>query len=169
MTSGITRRTLMKGLTATTLGGALAACGNKSSSSSNSSEISIMAPVLTAQAPAADSQLQKAIESLSGKKLNVTWVPNSDYGDRTNVTLASNDIPKLMVIQGKTPEFVRSAQAGAFWNLTDKLDQYPNLTAKDPDVQLNSSINGDVYGVFRFATPCVPARSCARTGWTRSA
>lgn len=153
MTGGISRRTLMKGLGATALGGALAACGSKSSSSSNGSEISIMAPVLTTQAPTGDGQLQKAIEKFSGKKLNITWVPNSDYGDRTNVTLASNDIPELMVIQGKTPEFVREAQAGAFWELTDKLSKYPNLTAKDPAIQLNSSINGKVFGVFRLRDP----------------
>jgi len=72
-----------------------------------------MAPVLTGQTPAADGKLQKAIEDFSGKKLAMTWVPNSDYGSKTNVILAGSELPELMVIQGKTPTFVRSAQAGA--------------------------------------------------------
>ena len=54
-----------------------------------------------------------------------------------------------MVVQGKDPGFVRNAEAGAFWDLTDKLDDYPNLKTTFPEVQQSSSVNGKVYGVFR--------------------
>src|SRR3712207_6919071 len=43
----------------------------------------------------------------------------------------------------------RSAEAGAFWDLTDKLDDYPNLKTTFPEIQENASVNGKVYGVFR--------------------
>ncbi|WP_240720275.1 hypothetical protein [Pseudarthrobacter sp. NamB4] len=58
-----------------------------------------------------------------------------------------------MVIQGKTPGFVKNAEAGAFWDLTDKLDDYPNLKTTFPEIQENASINGAVYGVYRGRAP----------------
>ena len=116
----ISRRTLLGSGAALGAASALAACSKNSSSSTSGGldTLTIMAPVLTGQTPAADGKLQKAIEDFSGKKLAMTWVPNSDYGSKTNVILAGSELPELMVIQGKTPTFVRSAQAGAFWDLT---------------------------------------------------
>lgn len=147
----------LTGLAAAAVSLALAACSGGpggaagQASADDLATITVMAPVLDAQAPAADGTLHKKIEEFTGKKLAITWVPNSSYGDRTNVTLASTDIPEVMVIQGKSPGFVRSAQAGAFWDLTEKLNsgKYPNLKAKDPAIQLNASINGKSYGIAR--------------------
>lgn len=150
-------RKTVAALAATAVGLSLAACSGggtpagQQASADDLATITVMAPVLDAQAPAADGTLHKKIEEFTGKKLNIAWVPNSNYGDRTNVTLASTDIPEVMVIQGKSPAFVRSAQAGAFWDLTEKLNsgKYPNLKAKDEAIQLNASINGKSYGVPR--------------------
>ncbi|QSB15820.1 extracellular solute-binding protein [Natronosporangium hydrolyticum] len=129
----------------------LTACGDDEPADLDT--ISMMVPLLGSQAPAADSELQQAVEEMIGKELDLTWVPNSDYNDRMTVTLASDDLPHVMVVQGKVPAFVQSAQAGAFWDLTDKLADYPNLTAEDDQILLNSSINGDNYGVFRLRDP----------------
>lgn len=153
----MTIRKTIATLTALTLGLTLAACGGGTSSQQADPDdlgtVTMMIPVLDAQAPAADGKLHQAIEEFSGKQLEITWVPNSSYGDRTNVTLASDNIPEVMVVQGKTPAFVRSAQAGAFWDLSDKLDKYPNLKPKTPSTLENSSINGDVFGIFRLRDP----------------
>ena len=150
----ITRRQFALGAAATAAL-PLAACSQAGGGSGGSggaaslSSLTVMGPVLAGQAPAADGRLQKAIEEFSGMKLNITWVPNSDYGNKTNVVLAGGDIPQLLVVQGKTPTFIRSAQAGAFWDLTDKLAAYPNLKTENPDIQKNSSINGKVFGIYR--------------------
>ena len=112
-----------------------------------------MAPFLEAQPPSADGAVQKKLEELTGKDINITWTPNASYEDKTNITLASSEIPQVMVIQGKTPGFVKNAEAGAFWDLTDKLDDYPNLKTTFPDIQQNASINGKVYGVYRGRAP----------------
>ncbi|WP_222851751.1 extracellular solute-binding protein [Phytoactinopolyspora mesophila] len=93
--------------------------------------------------------MHQAIEEYTGKTLDITWVPNSNYGDRLSVAMASDNIPQVMVAS-KIPAFVQSAEAGAFWDLTDILDQYPNLTAENEQILLNSSINGRNYGVFRL-------------------
>ena len=44
--------------------------------------------------------LQKIYEA-TGVKLNITWVPDSGYGERTTLTLADrNNMPEVMVMQG---------------------------------------------------------------------
>lgn len=111
--------------------------------------VSIMAPFLTADAPAAGNEIAQKLSALVGKDLTINWVPNSGYGDKTNITLAGSDLPTLMVVQGKDPGFVKNAQAGAFWDLTDVLDDYPNLVSENPEVRHASSINGTVYGIYR--------------------
>ncbi|MFP3822332.1 hypothetical protein SB658_26935, partial [Bacillus sp. SIMBA_008] len=63
--------------------------------------------------------------------------------------LAGDNVPHVMVVQGKSPGFVKNAEAGAFWELTDYLADYPNLATTLPEVQEASSINGKVYGIFR--------------------
>ncbi|MFF2344927.1 ABC transporter substrate-binding protein [Pseudarthrobacter sp. NPDC058119] len=138
-------------VTATAL--SLTACSGGNAPAADLTSVSIMAPFLEAQPPAADGAVQKKLEELTGKQVKINWAPNASYEDKTNITLAGSDIPQVMVIQTKSPGFVKNAQAGAFWDLTDKLDKYPNLKTTFPDIQKNSSVNGKVYGLFRERSP----------------
>ena len=115
-------------------------------------------------APDPNGELQQAVEKLIGKKLDITWVPNADYGDKLNVTLASNNLPDVMVVNEKSPTFVRAAEAGAFWDLTDKLDKYPNLKPADERTGLNSSVNGKIYGIYRVR-PLLRSAVVLRKDW----
>ena len=140
-----------------------AACGDDGEQAS-SDTITMMAP-LFGTAPDPGGEVQKAVEALIGKKLDITWVPNADYGDKTNVVLASNNIPQVMVIQGdKGPSFVRAAQAGAFWDLTDKLDKYENLKPADPQTAKNTLVNGKRYGIYRVR-PLLRSAVMIRKDW----
>ncbi len=147
---------------------ALVSCGgeDEKTDAADLATLTLMLPLLSgdAAAPAGDSEMHKAVEALTGKKLEITWVPNSNYGDRMNVTLASDKLPEVMVVQGKLPAFVQSAEAGAFWNLTGKLDAYPNLKAENKQIELNSSINGQVYGIYRRRDP-MRAAVLVRKDW----
>ncbi len=127
-------------------------------------ELTVMAP-LFGTAPDPGGEMQQAVEKLAGKKLKITWVPNAEYGDKTNVTLASDRIPDLMVIQDqKSPSFVKAAEAGAFWDLTDKLDKYPNLKPRNEQTRLNSSTNGRNFGVYRVR-PLLRSAVLLRKDW----
>lgn len=147
------RRTLLGGAAAgaATLG--LAACGGSGSSADADAEITtlkIMAPLLSDTAPDPEGQLQKAVEELIGMPLEITWVPNSSYDDRVTVTMASDNIPHVMVQTGKTAEFAQTAEAGGYWDLTDILPEYTNLTPENEEVAHGASINGRTYGIFRL-------------------
>ena len=65
--------------------------------------------------------VRQAIYEKTGVKLNITWVPNSGYGEQTTLTLADvNNLPEVMVMQGpRDAIMISSARAGAFWDLTD--------------------------------------------------
>ncbi|MEV0234972.1 extracellular solute-binding protein [Nonomuraea sp. NPDC050786] len=116
-------------------------------------------------APNPKGEIQQAVEKLVGKKLNITWVPNAEYNEKTNVTLASSSIPDVMVIQdNKGPSFVKAAQAGAFWDLTDKLDKYPNLKPKSEQAWLNSKTDGKNYGIYRVR-PLLRSAIMIRKDW----
>lgn len=147
------RRTLLGGAAAgaATLG--LAACGGGGGSADADAEITtlkIMAPLLSDTAPDPEGQLQTAIEEFIGMPLEITWVPNSSYSDRVTVTMASDNIPHVMVHTGKTAELAQTAEAGGYWDLTDILPEYPNLTPENADVAHGASINGRTYGIFRL-------------------
>jgi len=152
--TALSRRTLA-GLAIAAAGAvALAGCSGSSQSGATATpakltSLSIMAPFLSTNAPAAGNQIGTAIDKALGVDLKINWVPNASYEDKTNITLAGSDIPQVMVIQGKSPGFVKNAQAGAFWDLTNYLKDYPNLKTKTPAVQAASSVNGKVYGIYR--------------------
>lgn len=113
--------------------------------------LTIMAPFFSPTAPEPGGEIEEALSDLAGVDLNMRWVPNSNYGDQTNVVLASDDIPDVMVIQDKSQGFIQTAEAGGFWELTDYLasGDFPNLVTENPEVQEASGVNGQVYGIYR--------------------
>jgi putative aldouronate transport system substrate-binding protein len=127
----------------------LSACSSGSTPVAETDTITIQAPFFSTAPPERDDAIELELERIAGTKLEINWVPNSGYADRTNITLAGDDLPHLMVIQGKDPGFVSNAEAGAFWDLTEHLSRYPNLTTTLPEVQRAASVNGRVFGVFR--------------------
>lgn len=116
-------------------------------------KLSVMLPLLGQKAPAQDGRIQEAIEEFAGVDLDITWVPGSNYKDRLTTTFASQDIPAIVAMQDKNPAFVQSAEAGAFWDLTDKVRNYPNLTPENEGVFQASTVNGTAYGVLRWRDP----------------
>ncbi|MBQ7139678.1 MAG: extracellular solute-binding protein [Clostridia bacterium] len=96
----------------------------------------------------------KAIEEATGVRLQITYAANSTYGDTMNVTMAdpSEKQPMLMVMtDARGTTMVNNARAGAFWDLTDFVndsENYPNL-AGSKGVYNNISIDGRIYGIYR--------------------
>ncbi|TMR94366.1 extracellular solute-binding protein [Nonomuraea basaltis] len=159
------RRRLLAGVLTLAVALTATACsGGSEGGEADANTLTMMVP-LFGTAPDPKGEIQQAVEKLIGKKLNITWVPNADYNEKTNVTLASSSLPDVMVIQdNKGPSFVKSAEAGAFWDLTDKLDKYPNLKAKSEQAFINSKTNGKNYGVYRVR-PLLRSAIMIRRDW----
>jgi len=155
-------RRLLAAALAVATAATVAACGDDQEAASLDT-ITVMAP-LFGTAPSPTGEIQKAVEALIGKKLSITWVPNADYQDKTNVTLASNSLPDVMVLNEKLPTAVKTAQAGAFWDLTGKLDKYPNLKPLDPQTDKNSQVAGKTWGIYRIR-PLLRSTVSIRKDW----
>ncbi|MBQ4452009.1 MAG: extracellular solute-binding protein [Clostridia bacterium] len=98
----------------------------------------------------------------TGVKLNITWVADAAYGEKTSLTVANpDDMPEVMVMQGvRDAIMISTARAGAFWDLTEFVEdaeEYPNLAAGSKSTYDNIAIDGRLYGIYR-------ARAYARAG-----
>ncbi len=144
---------------------AVAGCsgGGDDKAGAAADELTVMAQ-LFGTAPDPAGEVHQAVEKLIGKKLKVTWVPNAEYGDKSNVTLASDKLPDVMVVNEKGPSFVKAAEAGAFWDLTGKLDKYPNLMPANEQTAKNSMTNGKTYGIYRVR-PLLRSGIVIRKDW----
>lgn len=154
---------LLAGLMA--MSAALSACGNgggagetqggassgPSSQAATPESIRIMSQFFGATPPAADNPVELKIEEATNTKLDIEWVSANNYKDKFNVTLASGDIPDLILVANPSdPVFRKAAEQGAFWDVAPYIDQYPNLKDKIAPIAWEmTSIKGANYGVPR--------------------
>ncbi len=126
----------------------LAGCSSGTDAAGTSDTITIMAPLMVAEAPQPDNEFELKLEEMTGYKIEVTWIPDSQYNDKLNVTMASGDLPNIIVAKDKSPAIYDFIDAGAFWQLDDFLADYENLN-QDETVSANASFSGDTYGIYR--------------------
>jgi len=86
---------------------------------------------------------------MTGTNIRIEYVINASYNEQLNIRLAGGDLPGLVVILGNTMPIVTAAQSGAFWDITDVYDMYPNLARANREVLNNVSIEGRVFGIYR--------------------
>ncbi len=99
-----------------------------------------------------DSEPMKLLQQYTNSKLNVTWVPSSSYSEKVTASIAvAGDLPMLMLVKDdRNPAIIEAARAGQFWELGPYLKDYPNLKSLDPGRLSNISIDGKVYGIYRW-------------------
>ncbi|MFE5317693.1 extracellular solute-binding protein [Paenibacillus sp. NPDC056579] len=140
---------------------ALTACSSNSPtptatnpSDSGPKTIKMMSQYESAEPPTADNPVVKHIEQVTNTKLDITWVLNSNYTDKLNVTMASGDLPQAMlVVNPQDTVIVSAAQNGFFWDVEPFLKDYPNLSKLDKNTLNNTRINGKIYGLYRGRYP----------------
>jgi len=112
-------------------------------------EITVLTVSQDGQIIAADHPAIRALEQLTGYKIKLEYILNANYAESLNTRLASRNLPGLVSITGNTMPVVQAAQWGAFWDITDIYDLYPNLARADKGVMRNISIEGRNYGIYR--------------------
>lgn len=154
--TGITAISVIVGATALLTG-----CGSDSSPAAGGTgtsaatankeplKLSIMT-LMYAEPPKADSDVQKKIEEYTNTKLDISWVPNSSYKDKVNVTIGSGELPKAMLVQNNKDSNILSAvRSGMFWEVGPYLSAYPNLSKMNKSVFDNIKVDGKTYGLYR--------------------
>ncbi|MDF2924613.1 MAG: transporter substrate-binding protein [Paenibacillaceae bacterium] len=151
-------------LSAVLAAGALAGCSQEEKEGASASPaaspsaaaeeptpISIMT-VTTATEMIDNTQLQwKEIEKRTNTKLDITFVPSSNYGEKFNVALASGSLPEVALTFGITDANVmNAAMNGAFWDISSYYKNYPQLGQYPQDVWRNTkAADGKNYGIPR--------------------
>ncbi|WP_416151629.1 extracellular solute-binding protein [Salipaludibacillus sp. HK11] len=110
--------------------------------------VRIMAPSFAPDPVGDDSPALQAIEDYTNMDISLELVANANYEDRFNVTMASGDLPHIMVAP-KDASFINATRDGAFWDVTDYLDDYDNLSQANEIILNNASIDGRMFGIPR--------------------
>jgi putative aldouronate transport system substrate-binding protein len=140
----------------------LAACGTKEETPSTSAspaaakqaaptEFNITTINYNPEAPANDNAIELEMEKRTNTKVNISFLPSNNYGDKFKVLLASGEIPDVLLTTYIFDSAVLNAiKDGAFWDLTPFLKDYPNLQKNYPKESFdNTKVNGKVYGLPR--------------------
>lgn len=142
--------------------GSLASCDSGSGASKidkANPELTVMTMSYAVESAAKDSPVLQALEEYLGTKLNIQWIPSSGYGEKVTAAMGSGEYPHIMLITEKNSSVIQNSRGGTFWEIGEKLQNYPNLSQSNPVVLNNISIDGKVYGVYR-------ARTLGRNGMT---
>ncbi|WP_168123665.1 extracellular solute-binding protein [Paenibacillus sp. HB172176] len=115
-------------------------------------DISIMIDFTLSEPPSDDNLVKKEIEKQTNTNLKFIWVSSNNYIDKQNVTLASGDIPDMIMIDDPfAPQVKQMIKQGAFWDITPFIKDYPNLSTRIPEESWkNSQIGGKNYGIPRM-------------------
>ncbi|NHN31767.1 extracellular solute-binding protein [Paenibacillus agricola] len=115
-------------------------------------KITMMTALNKPEPPKADNPMIKKVEELTNTKLTINWVPASTYADKLTASIASSDLPNLLVVLSaslRNPVISNAVSSGVFWDLTPYLNDYPNLKTMNPIVANNIKFNGNIYGISR--------------------
>jgi len=129
--------------------------------------ITIMTTSFTKNPATSDSPVVKAIEAFTDTRLNIIWVNNSSYEDQMNLTLASGNIPDVMLITSKSYSVVNAARAGAFLEIGSRINNYKNLRQMNRLVMNNILIDNKLYGIPRMR-PLGRYGAIYRKDWLRN-
>ena len=144
-------RNLFLGAATLTIAGlTLTGCGTGGGGESvaESKEITWMTVVHTPTTPGKDGPIETAIEDATGYGINFQWVPAANANEKLTAAIASNTLADVVTLNSLTSSPIRKAlDDGQFWDVTDYLDDYPNLKKIDQATRDAASINGRLYGV----------------------
>lgn len=113
-------------------------------------EISIFTYQLTPEILPQDNPVLLEIEKRTNTKLNLIWVPSNIVTEKTKLTLASGDIPDLMLVGDPfDPQVKQLMDQGEFWDIAPYIKDYGNLSAISPEIWSLLKMKGKLYSIPR--------------------
>jgi putative aldouronate transport system substrate-binding protein len=102
--------------------------------------------VLHTASPPTDTILNQ-IEKKTNTEIKFSWIPDASREERINTALASDSLADIVTLNPDVSPVRNALKSGAFWNVEDYLDEFPNLKAISKDKRKSASIEGKLYGV----------------------
>lgn len=112
-------------------------------------EFSIMANLHTPEVPA--EKVLEEIEKLTNTDVEMQWIPDNNYEDRLNTAFATNTLPEAVFLKNQSTfvQFRDAIQDDQFWDLTELIGEYENLSKLKENVVDNTRVNGNVYTLYQ--------------------
>ncbi len=129
-------------------------------------KITMMNTVYGEAPPKDDDQLMSALQEITGVDLEVTWVPSNVYLERFNVTMASGEMPQILIFESNpyVNIILEGIRSGMFWELDPYLNEFPNLTTYHPLIEDNARVDGKLYMIPR-PSPLTRGGTVIREDW----
>lgn len=104
------------------------------------------------EVPAKDNDVVKAMEQYTNTSLAITHISSNDFCTKLPVMIASGELPQVLASCGAPNQsyLITAAKNDVFWDLTDIIKDYKNLSSMPEVVYKNVSIEGRLYGIPRF-------------------
>ncbi|CAM3987767.1 extracellular solute-binding protein [Paenibacillus alkaliterrae] len=115
-------------------------------------KVSIMSHFFQDTPPDKGGEVQQRMQEALNAELDIQWVSVNNYEDRFNVTVASGDLPELVLVRDPFSSVFRTGvEQGAFWDITPYYKDYGNLTQSISETawNLTKMKDGKNYGVPR--------------------
>jgi len=100
--------------------------------------------------PQAGNDAQKAIEEYTNTRLDITAYPGSTLHEMLPTMIASDELPMVVGFGGSQLSkayMIDAMRSGVFWDLTDYIDDYPNISQISDATFKTYMINGRIYGL----------------------
>ena len=96
-----------------------------------------------------DNPLVTTLEDTVNYDINFTWILDADYKDKISTMIAGGTLPEITLLKSIDSNIIQNCRAGAFWDLTDYLDDYEYLSQISDVAKQNIAIDGRIYGIPR--------------------
>lgn len=126
--------------------------GEDGSSADKPTQISMNTLSYGTNFPDKNNVIVKEFEKRTNTTLDIDWVPVATSEDKFNVLYASGNLPDLTFVEDMSNQQIRAMiNQGVFWDLTDMIGDYPNLSNEMlKDMWEISKIDGKNYSVPRY-------------------
>ncbi len=92
----------------------------------------------------------KELDKLANAVINIEWTPLISYNDKFNVMMSSNALPDVILIPDtKMTVYVNGVNAGMFWEIGLRINDYKYLREINPLLITNASMGGKLYIIPR--------------------
>lgn len=103
------------------------------------------------EANVAYDRLVKEINEYTQMDVTWYWTPSADYYKQLDLNIVSGNLKDVVIVKDDAT-FVKAVEEGVFWDLTDYIDDYDNLSTIPAMIRQNASHNGRMYGLPRSRT-----------------
>lgn len=97
------------------------------------------------------------IQKMTNTELSWEFYDSNSYYEKLTLKYATGELASIMVTD-KNAEFLNASKYNVFWELSNYLDLFNNLSVIPDAVRENASANGELYGIPR-------SRNLGRNAW----